>query len=168
MSEIIKILGGEVEVQRAQYSVTYTVDLMAHPYLTRLPLDTRLLILHKHPRRRGTTVTCGGCSEWTPERFLEMVASEMELGNAFAACLSEPNYISAAFGIKDHKTAAERIAASRAKRIAAIRRTLAAEGIDLHEEAVRCECGEPADTSLRADPPICWKCAEQADRTCRD
>lgn len=134
--ERIQVMGGEVVVTRGKYGVDYTVDVMAHPCLTRLPLETRLLILEGEPRRMGTRVTRGGCELWTPEQFLDSVAGSCDLADALATVLREDNYVSRALGVSDFEAAKNRVLVRRQQRLELIRYLLRREGIDVADRMI--------------------------------
>lgn len=138
-------VGGEVEVKQIPYGVEYTVDVLAHPYFDRLPLEERILLLDTEKRRSGSRLTYGGCPEWTPEQFLRMVAGRNELGDALAACLGEDNFISRQLGVKDFAAAKERLAQRRQERINRTRGKLAAEGVRLPTEGASYKPGHSSD-----------------------
>ena len=110
------------------YGVDYTVDVFHHPHFQGLSTEAKLLILEGSPRRKGTSITMGGCREWTQEQFLDTVAHKEDVNEALAACLTEPNFVSEAFKVTDFEAAKARLAAHRQERIARIRKLLAAEG----------------------------------------
>jgi len=107
-SATLTALGGEVHALYKPCSVTYTVDASSHPAFDNLSDDDFALLLHSWSRREGTKLTCGGCNGWKAEEFLEMVLTHRDLGKAFAAVLSEDNFISRQFSA-DPETAAKRI-----------------------------------------------------------